>query len=69
MSYEYKAIQPYKAVVYGFYCIRMYQLRRKGRYDVKCTTILILKAFVITPWLKASIGTSALFTFLGLFYN
>jgi len=61
---SYKAIQPCKAVVCGFYF--MYQLRRKGRYDVKSTTVLTLKAFVVTPWLKASIGTTALFILLWL---
>jgi len=66
---SYKAVQTYKAVVYGFYCIRMYQLRRKGTYDVKGTTILTFFAFVVTPWLKTSIGSTALFTFLELLYN
>jgi len=39
----------------------MYQLRRKGRYDVKGKTVLALKASVVTPWLKVCIGTTALF--------
>jgi len=46
----------------------MYQLRRKGRYDVKGTTVLALKAVVVTPWLKACTGTALLIP-LWLLYN
>jgi hypothetical protein len=31
----------------------LYRLRHKHRYDVKDTTVQILKAFVVTPWLRA----------------
>ena len=42
---------PCEAVFYGFFFL--YQLHHKRRYDVKGTTVQILIAFLVTPWLKA----------------
>jgi len=41
---------PCEAVICGFYFL--YQLCHKHRYDVKGTNVHILKAFVVTAWLK-----------------
>jgi len=42
---------PCEAVFYGFFSL--YQLPHLHRDDVKGTPIQILKAFLVTPWLKA----------------
>jgi hypothetical protein len=42
---------PNEGVSYRF-CF-LCQLYRKLRYDIKRTTVQLLKAIVVTPWLKA----------------
>jgi hypothetical protein len=47
-----KTQKPCEAVVYGFFFL--YQCCNELRYDIKGTTVQILKACVAIPWLKAS---------------